>query len=130
MEALRQIHLYEDHFLDFYDSLDEKARDKIKFVLEILRTQRVVPLNHVKHITNSDGIYEIIAPAKGNEYRILFFFKEGDLISGGNEIVLLNGFMKKSKKDYVSAVKKQNCLKFNILMSIKRTEANPTNNKN
>ncbi|MDZ4681163.1 MAG: type II toxin-antitoxin system RelE/ParE family toxin [Saprospiraceae bacterium] len=111
MEALRQIGFYKDHFLDFYDRLDKKARDKIKFVLEILRTQWVVPLNHVKHITNSDGIYEIIAPSIGNDYRTLFFFKEGDLISGGNEIVLLNGFMKKSKKDYLPAAKKAELLK-------------------
>lgn len=111
MEALRQIELYEDHFLDFYEGLDEKARDKIKFLLEILRTQLVVPLNYVKHITNSDGIYEIRAPSRGNEYRILFFFKDGDLINGGNEIVVLNGFMKKSKNDYRSAVKKAELLK-------------------
>ncbi len=111
MEPLRHIDFYEDHFYVFYSTLDEKAQEKIDFVLEILRNQRRVPQNYVKHITNSDGIYEIIAPARGNAYRVLFFFKEGDLINGGNEIVLVNGFMKKNKKDYLPAVKKAELLK-------------------
>ncbi len=115
MEPIRQINLYRDCFLVFYEGLAPRVQEKIEFVLEVLRTQKQVPQEYVKHLTNSNGIFEIRVAVRGNQYRVLFFFKEGDLISGGDEIVVLNGFLKKSKKDYPPAIKKAELLKIQYL---------------
>lgn len=104
MEKLREIKFYQSYFLEYYKAQSEKVQEKIDFILQVLETQHFVSDKYVKHITNSNGIYEIRISVGSNEYRILFFFESGDLISGGKIIVLGNGFMKKDTKDYKKAV--------------------------
>ncbi|MFN0204342.1 MAG: type II toxin-antitoxin system RelE/ParE family toxin [Bacteroidia bacterium] len=81
-----------------------KVQEKIDFILFILETQIFIPQKYVKHITGSEGIYEVRVSVGSNEHRILFFFEEGDLISGGKIIILGNAFVKKDNKDYKKAV--------------------------
>ena len=45
--------------MDFYQGLDEGAKDKIDYVLDMLKTQDKVHIKFVKHIR--DGVYEIRA---------------------------------------------------------------------
>lgn len=69
-----------------------------------MATQHFVPIQYVKFIENSDGIYEIRVSVGSNEYRVLFFFETSSLIEGGKVVILGNGFIKKDKKDYKKAV--------------------------
>lgn len=101
---IRTISFYEDYFMDFYNEQSLQVQEKIDYCLIILKEQRVIPTNIVRYITNSDGIYEIKVRVGNNQYRILFFFEEGDLISGGKVVILLNGFVKKNDKDLKKAV--------------------------
>lgn len=111
MEKLREIKFYQSYFLEYYKAQSEKVQEKIDFILQVLETQHFVSDKYVKHITNSNGIYEIRISIGSNEYRILFFFESGDLISGGKIIVLGNGFMKKDTKDYKKAVQLAEAIK-------------------
>jgi phage-related protein len=51
-----------------------------------------VPATYLKHIENTDGLYEIRVQLGNNIFRIFCFFDQGQLI------VLANGFQKKTKK--------------------------------
>jgi len=109
---MRSIEFHGDHFTSFYSKLDDQTQEKIDFRLEILESQQVLNTKVVKHITNSNGIYELIIPTTSNrEYRVLFFCQEGSLSGGARNIVLLNGFLKKSNKDYAKNVRIAESLK-------------------
>jgi putative addiction module killer protein len=86
----RRILYYKTYFLDFFMSLDTGAQRKVAYVLDMLKTQRRLSQNFVKHIR--DGVFELRAMHDGNIYRAFFIFD-------GNDIVMLfNGFQKKTQK--------------------------------
>ncbi len=51
-----------------------------------------VPETYLKHIENTDGLYEIRVQLGSDIFRIFCFFDQGQLV------VLANGFQKKSQK--------------------------------
>ena len=51
-----------------------------------------IPENYLKHIENTNGLYEIRIQQPNNIFRIFCFFDKGKLI------VLANGFQKKTQK--------------------------------
>ena len=51
-----------------------------------------VPETYLKHIENTDGLYEIRVQVGSDIFRIFCFFDKGKLV------VLANGFQKKSQK--------------------------------
>ncbi len=52
----------------------------------------MVPDTYLKHIENTEGLYEIRVQQSGNIFRIFCFFDEGKLI------VIINSFHKKTQK--------------------------------
>ncbi|WP_291099015.1 MULTISPECIES: hypothetical protein [unclassified Flavobacterium] len=56
----RQIIFYKNHFLDFYKIQDDKVKAKIKNILELVKQVDRVPEKFLKHLSGSDGVYEII----------------------------------------------------------------------
>ena len=51
-----------------------------------------VPETYLKHIENTDGLYEIRVQSGSDIFRIFCFFDQGQLV------VLANGFQKKTQK--------------------------------
>lgn len=90
MNGERKILYYKDYFLKFFLSLNEGARKKVAYVLDVLKTQQRPNKNFVKYIR--DGIYEIRAQHDGNIYRAFFIFDDGNIV------MLFNGFQKKTQK--------------------------------
>jgi len=88
----RTIIFYENHFVRFYQEQDEKAKSKIQYVLELIKQVDRVPEKFLKHLSGTDGLYEIRVEYQSNIYRIFCCFDEGKLV------VLFNGFQKKSQK--------------------------------
>ena len=88
----RVIEFYENHFLDFYKVQDEKVKSKIKNVLELIKQVDRVPEKFLKHLSGTEGIYEIRIEYQSNIYRIFCCFDKGNLI------ILFNAFQKKSQK--------------------------------
>lgn len=88
----RIIEFYENHFLDFYKVQDEKIKSKIKNVIELIKQVDRVPEKFLKHLSGTDGIYEIRIEYQSNIYRIFCCFDKGNLV------ILFNAFQKKSQK--------------------------------
>ena len=88
----REIIFYENHFIEFYQQQDEKVKEKIKYVLELIKQVEKVPEKFLKHLTGTNGLYEIRIEYQSNIYRIFCCFDKGKLV------VLINGFQKKTQK--------------------------------
>ncbi len=93
-----------DEFEQFYDALPEKVQVKFDYVIEIVKTVRVVSSKFVKHLKGTD-LYEMRVSIGTNEYRTVLFTMDNDNVINASEIVLLNAFLKKSEKDYKQQVK-------------------------
>ena len=85
-------------FEAFYNSLNLRVKKKVDYIFEYLRTEKNVSTKSVKHLTNTD-FYEMRISVD-NEYRVILFAIDHDNFVEAKEIVLLNGFIKKSTTDY------------------------------
>ncbi|CAM3814530.1 type II toxin-antitoxin system RelE/ParE family toxin [Flavobacterium gelidilacus] len=88
----REIIFHENHFIEFYQVQNDKVKEKIKYVLELIKQVEKVPEKFLKHLTNTNGLYEIRIEYQSNIYRIFCCFDKGKLV------VLFNAFQKKTQK--------------------------------
>ncbi len=89
---IRKILFHNNHFIEFYQNQDDKVKTKIQYVLELIKQVDRVPEKFLKHLTGTDGLYEIRVEYQSTIYRIFCCFDEGKLV------VLFNGFQKKTQK--------------------------------
>lgn len=90
---VRTIKLSASYFADFYSEQPDKVKDKIDYVLDMVRFVERVPEKFLKHLTGTDGLYEVRVSTTFKNIRIFCFFDEGQLV------VLTNCFVKKNSKD-------------------------------
>jgi phage-related protein len=102
---VRQIIFYKNYFNDFFDQQNEKVQLKIDFVLDMIANLERVPEKFLKHLTGTDGLYEIRVEQSGNIFRVFCCFDKGKLI------VLFNGFQKKTDKTPKKEIEKAEQLK-------------------
>lgn len=102
---VRKIIAYKDYFVDFYKSQEIKVQEKIEYVFDLVRFERIVPAKFFKSLENTDGIYEIRVITTFKSIRILCFSDDGELI------VLTNCFIKKTQKTPVQEIKMAEKLK-------------------
>lgn len=88
----RKIIFYKNHFIEFYQKQDQKVKGKIQYVLELIKQVDRVPEKFLKHVTGTNGLYQIRVEYQSNIYQIFCCFNEGQLV------VLFSGFQKKSQK--------------------------------
>ena len=101
----REIIFHENHFIEFYQKQDEKVKEKIKYVLELIKQVQKVPEKFLKHLTGTIGLYEIKIEYQSNIYRIFCCFDKGNLV------ILFNGFQKKTQKTPSNELEKAENLK-------------------
>ena len=90
-------------FDEFYNSVAPKVQEKIDYALTLMSQIKVVSTKFVKKLEGTD-FYEMRVSV-GNEYRVIIFTIDSDNFMEANEVLLLNGFMKKSTKDYKAQIK-------------------------
>ena len=88
----RKIAVYGNYFSEFYLEQTDKVKDKIDYVLDLVKYENRVPKKFLKFLTDTDGLYEIKVSTTFSNIRIFCFFDEGSLI------VLTNCFVKKTQK--------------------------------
>ena len=88
----RKIIFYGEYFLDFYSEQNAKTKEKIDFVLDLIRNVERVPIKFLKYLEGTDGLYEVRVAANKKNIRIFSFFDEGNLV------ILINCFIKKTDK--------------------------------
>lgn len=93
-----------EEFDEFYCSLPVKIQGKVKYALNLVAEVKVVSTKLVKKLVGTD-FYELRVSV-GNEYRVILFSVDHDNFIESEQILLLNGFLKKSTKDYKKEVEK------------------------
>ena len=58
-QKYRTIIFYKDYFQDFFVKQRDKVRDKIIWTLELIGDIQKIPETYLKHMENTDGLYEI-----------------------------------------------------------------------
>lgn len=88
----RTIIFYKDYFQEFFVKLRGKVKDKIIWTFNLIEDLPRVPETYLKHIENTEGLFEIRVQQGSDIFRIFCFFDRGQLV------VLANGFQKKTQK--------------------------------
>ena len=101
--GIRELY-FSDEFTEFYEKLQDKVKAKFEHTMDIIRTEYVLNTKFVKHLENTD-LYEMRVSVNFNEYRTILFAVDNDNIILSKRILLLNGFLKKSTKDYSKQLK-------------------------
>jgi len=91
-------------FEEFYGDQPAQVQAKLDYAINALRELRIVSAKLVKKLTDTD-FYELRV-SMNNEYRIIIFAVGHDNIMEADTVVLLNGFVKKSTKDYKKQIDK------------------------
>ncbi|HQT22511.1 MAG: addiction module toxin RelE [Sphingobacteriales bacterium 17-39-43] len=99
-QKFRTIFLYKEYFSDFYNKQKPKVKEKIIWTFRLIENIQQVPEDYLKHITGTDGLYEIRIQFASDICRIFCFFDEGKLV------VVANGFQKKTQKTPKSEIEK------------------------
>lgn len=76
----------------FLDSLSAKQAQKVGWVLELIETIPIVPIQYFKKLVGTDDIWEVRVDFGHDTFRLLAFMDRGNLV------ILTNGFAKKSQK--------------------------------
>lgn len=110
MRTLTKTAAYED----FVASLPETVLKKLDYVTNILISRGVISAKFVKKLERTD-FYELRISVE-NEYRVLLFAVDNPNIIEARQVLMLNGFLKKSTKDYRAQIQKAE----NILQSLEQ----------
>ena len=89
---IRTAIFYKDYFVEFFIKQREKVQDKITWTIELIEQLEKIPETYLKHIDNTEGLYEIRVKQGSDIFRIFCFFDKGKLI------IITNGFQKKEQK--------------------------------
>lgn len=101
----REIVIYKNYFVKFYNSLEKKVQLKINWTIDLIETLERIPKKYFLKVAGTDGLYEIRIEYKSNIYRVFSFFDEGKLV------IIINGFTKKSQKTPKKEIEKARRLK-------------------
>ena len=96
---IREVIYYEDYYLEFFNAQKEDDKKKFNCTLQLISIQDRIPEKYVKHITGSDGIFEVRVEVGSDIFRVFSFFDKGNLV------ILVNGFQKKTQKTPKAEIK-------------------------
>jgi phage-related protein len=104
---IRTAVFYKDYFNEFINSQNPRVQIKILWTIKFVEHVLIVPSKYFKRITNSDSLYEIRIKTGTNIYRTYCFYNKL------NELVILNGFQKKTEKTPKQEIIRASLLKYN-----------------
>lgn len=82
-----------------------KIQIKFDYVINIISTIYNILTKFIKHLENTE-LYEMRVSVGTNEYRTILFAIDHDNFIEAKNIILLNAFLKKDKKDYRKQIEK------------------------
>jgi phage-related protein len=89
---VRTIIFFKSYFADFFVKQRQKVKDKMIWTFDLIEELHRIPETYLKHLENTDGLYEIRVQLGSEIFRIFCFFDHAQLV------ILANGFHKKSQK--------------------------------
>ena len=103
-EQIREI-FYSEDYESFYSMLNVRQQEKYDYVEHIIKTQRIVNSKFIKKIEGSE-FYEARISVGSDEYRTIVFAINASNFVDCSQVLFLNSFLKKDKKQYKKEVRK------------------------
>ncbi len=116
--AGREVIFHRDYFTAFLADQSLKVRQRIYYVLTLVRQVERIPETYFKHLEGIDGLFEIRVDAGSNTYRIFCCFDERRLV------VLLNAFQKKPQKTPRTELERAERLKAEYFEEKRKSDGN------
>lgn len=104
LEPIRSLE-FSDSFIEFYSQLDENIQMKFYRGFDAIKHTYVLNTNLIKKLVGTD-FYEMRMPVGNNQFRTILFAVDNENLILAKKVLLLNGFIKKSAKDYNKQIKK------------------------
>lgn len=82
----------------FFEWLPSNVQEKVLYALSVIADIKVVSTKLVKKLVDTE-FYELRI-SMNNEYRVIILAIDSDSFIESGQVLLLNGFVKKSTKDY------------------------------
>ncbi len=57
--TVRTVVFYKNYFNDFFKKQREKVKDKISWTLKLIEEVQQIPIEYLKHLEGTAGLYEI-----------------------------------------------------------------------
>lgn len=95
---------YSTEFNEFFDTLPAQVKEKTKYALQIIMDMKVISSKLAKKLIGTD-FYELRISMQ-DEWRIIMATIDNESLIECNIVMLLNGFKKKSTKDYRREINK------------------------
>ena len=89
---VRKLVFYKDYYDVFIKNQRPRVQAKIFWTIILIENIEKVPSKYLKYIIGSNGVFEIRILTRNDIFRIFCFFNKQ------NELVLINGFQKKTQK--------------------------------
>lgn len=102
---MRRELIYSAEYMEFADSLSENEQEKMLYAVIVLGTLKSLSTKFVKKLINT-VFYELRISVLDKELRVVLFPVDSENINLASRIVMLNGFVKKSTKDYDKEIRK------------------------
>ena len=74
MPKLRTIIFYKEYFSEFFVKQRPKVKEKIIWTFDLIEEIQQIPERYLKHIENTDALFEIRVQVGSDNYRIFCFF--------------------------------------------------------
>lgn len=69
----RKVTFFKNYFQDFFDKQNLKVKSKIVWTFELIEDLQRVPETYLKHLENTDGLYEIRVQVASDIFRFSVF---------------------------------------------------------
>jgi len=99
---MREIYISEECETYILKDSSLRVQKKFKYLLEVIEKQKIVHASIVEKLTNTK-YYELKIKAE-NQIRVIIFTIDNVNFIEANQIILLNGFLKRTNKDYPKAI--------------------------
>lgn len=100
---MREVYISEECEKYILEDGSERVQKKFKYLLEIIVEHKIVHTSFVKKLTNTK-YYELKIKAE-NQIRVVIFTIDNENFNEASRVIMLNGFLKRTNKDYVKAIK-------------------------
>lgn len=102
--AMKRELILSNEYVEFERKQNKRTQEKLLYVIRILESEQLLSTKFVKKLVNTD-FYELRISVE-NEVRVILFAVDHDNVNLATRIILLNGFVKKSTKDYDKELEK------------------------
>ena len=96
--------IFSTEYIEFESQLSSRTQEKLRYAATLLETLPVISSRFVKKIVNTD-FYELRVTVD-NEVRVIIFSADNENVNNAKTIIFLNGFIKKSTKNYKKEINK------------------------